>query len=122
MVVAHRLRDGEDLDAELVAKELLVLARLDLIAREPRRVEDEHHVESSLGGVGHQPVEVSAPVGPAPAGMEVAVFLDDVEAVLGGKSLDPLALGAGGEAFALLLSRAGRRRPVRSAGLPWRNG
>lgn len=75
MVLAHRLRDREDLDPRFVAKELLALARLDLVAREPRRVGDEHLVEALLGGVGHQAVGVSAPVGLAPARLEVAALL-----------------------------------------------
>lgn len=105
VILAHRLCDGKDLDAELVAQELLVLASLDLVARKPRGVEDEHHVEPLLGGVGHQAVEVSAPVGLAPAGVEVAVLVDEVEVVLGGESLNRLALGAGREALPLLLGR-----------------
>jgi hypothetical protein len=89
----------------LSRKELLVLASLDLIAREARGVEDEHHLEPLLGSVGHQAVEVSAPVGLAPAGVEVDVLVDEVEVVLSGESLDRLALGVGREALALFLGR-----------------
>jgi len=102
-IVAHRLRDGDDADAEPLAQERLVAARLDLVACEARSVEDEHHVEAPLGGIGHQPLELGPAVGLAPAGVEVAVLADDRQVVLGGELHDGLALRVGREALTLLL-------------------
>jgi hypothetical protein len=68
-------------------------------------VVDEDHVEALLGGVGHQPLELRAAIGLAPARVEVGVLGDQVEVVLGGEGADRLALGVGGEALALLLGR-----------------
>ncbi|HEY7962468.1 MAG TPA: hypothetical protein VID29_11150 [Solirubrobacteraceae bacterium] len=103
VVFAHRLRDRDDADAQALAQELLVAARLDLAAREARGVEDEHDVERAGGGVGHQALELRARLGFAPAGVVVAVFADQVEFVLGGELGDRLALRGGGEPLALLL-------------------
>lgn len=105
MVFAHRLRDGDDADAELLAEHLLVAARLDLVAREARCVKDEHDVELALGGVGHQSLELWTRGGLAPAGVEVAVLGDQLEIVLRRELADALALGIGREALALLLGR-----------------
>jgi hypothetical protein len=86
------LRDREDLDPEPLAEKLLVAARLDLVAREPRGVEDQHHVEAPVRGVGHQPLEISAAIRLAPAGVEVAVLLDDRQIVLSREPRDRLTL------------------------------
>ncbi len=102
-VFAHRLRDGNDTDAESLAQELLVAPGLDLAAREAGGVEHEHHVETSLGGVGHQALELGACLGLAPAGVEVAVFADQLQIGVDGELTDRLPLGVGGEALALLL-------------------
>ncbi|HEX7290955.1 MAG TPA: hypothetical protein VF250_07495 [Conexibacter sp.] len=104
-VVAHRLRDRDDADAEPLAQQSFVAARLDLVAREARGVEDEHDVEAPLGRVGHQALELGAAIGLAPARVEVAVRADDGQVVLGGELGDGLALGVGREALALLLGR-----------------
>lgn len=45
MVLAHRLGDRYDADSESLAQKLLVAARLDLVAREPRSVEHDHALE-----------------------------------------------------------------------------
>ena len=79
MVFAHRLGDGDDADAEPLAQQLLVAARLDLVSREAGGVVDEHHVELALGGVGHQALELGACLGLAPAGVKVAVLADQLE-------------------------------------------
>lgn len=60
VISAHRLGDGHDTDAEPLAQKLLVAARLDLVAGEPRGVEDEHHVELGLCRVGHEALELRA--------------------------------------------------------------
>ena len=57
-VFAHWLGDGYDPYVEAFAQQFLVLAGLDLAAREPRSVEDEHHVELRFGGVCHQSLEL----------------------------------------------------------------
>jgi hypothetical protein len=103
VVFAHRLRDRDDTDAQLLTEQLLVAAGLDLVAREPRGVEHEHDVEPALGGVGHETLEVRACLGLAPARMKVAVLLGQVEVVLFGEAADALSLRVRGEALALLL-------------------
>jgi hypothetical protein len=105
VVFAHRLGDGDDADAELLAQHLLVAARLDLIAREARGVKDEHDVELALGGVGHQSLELGPRRRLAPARVEVAVLADQLEVVLGRELPDALALRVGREALPLLLGR-----------------
>jgi hypothetical protein len=82
---------------------LLVAPRLNLVAREPRGVEDEHDVEPALGGVRHEPLEMRACLGLAPARVKVAVLIGQFEVVLVGEATDTLALGIWGEALALLL-------------------
>ena len=104
-VLAHRLGDRDDADAEPLAQQLLVAAGLDLVSGEAGGVVDEDDVEALLGGVGHQPLELRPGVGLAPAGVEVGVLLAEVETVLGGELADLLALGIGREALALLLGR-----------------
>ena len=104
-VIAHRLRDRDDSDAQPLAQQRLVAPRLDLVAREARGVEDEHDLEAPLGRVGHQPLELRTAVCLAPAGVEVAVLADDLQLVLGGELRDGLALCVGREALALLLGR-----------------
>ncbi|HWA54856.1 MAG TPA: hypothetical protein VG816_11845 [Solirubrobacterales bacterium] len=104
-VFAHRLGDRDDANAEPLAQELLVAAGLGLVSGEAGGVVDEDDVEALLGGVGHQLLELRAGVGLAPAGMEVRVFLAEVEPVLGSELADLLALGIGREALALLLGR-----------------
>jgi hypothetical protein len=103
VVFAHRLGDGHDTDAESLAEELLVAPGLDLVAREPRCVEHEHHIELAGGGVGHQPLELRAGLGLPPPRVKVAVLADKVEVVLGGELGDRLPLRVGGEPLALLL-------------------
>ncbi len=66
-VLAHRLGDGDDADAEPLAQELLVAPGLDLAASEARGVEHEHHVEAALGRVGHQALKLGPRLGFAPA-------------------------------------------------------
>ncbi|HTQ69164.1 MAG TPA: hypothetical protein VMI13_10790 [Solirubrobacteraceae bacterium] len=95
MVFAQRLSDGDDADAELLPQKLLVAARLDLVSREARGVVHEHHLELTLGGVRHQPLEFATPGRLAPAGVEVAVLADEQELVLLGEPRDRLALGVG---------------------------
>ena len=116
-VVADRLRDRDDADAEPVAKQGLVAARLGLVPREARGVVDEHDVEAALGGVGHQPLELGPAVGLLPAAVEVDVVVDELELVLVGEAADRLSLRVGREALALLL---GRLAHVRDGASPTR--
>ncbi|HWX88473.1 MAG TPA: hypothetical protein VNX67_09875 [Solirubrobacteraceae bacterium] len=103
VIFTHRLGDRHDTDAEPLAQKLLVAAGLDLVAGEPRGVEDEHHVELGLCRVGHEALELRAGLGLAPPRMEIAVLADQFEVVLGGEAADALALRVGREALALLL-------------------
>lgn len=73
-----------------------------MAAREAGGVEDEHHVEAALRGVGHEALELGAGLGFAPAGVEVAVLPGQLQVVLDGELADRLALGVGGESLALL--------------------
>ncbi|HEY7890972.1 MAG TPA: hypothetical protein VIC05_02050 [Solirubrobacteraceae bacterium] len=60
VIFAHRLGDRDNTDAEPLAQKLLVAAGLDLVAGEPRGMEDEHHVELALCCVGHEALELRA--------------------------------------------------------------
>ena len=115
-VVADRLRDRDDADAEPVAEQRLVAARLGLVPREARGVVDEHDVEAALGRVGHQPLELGTGVGLLPAAVEVDVVVDELELVLVGEAADRLPLRVRREPLALLLGRladvADRSRPT----------
>jgi hypothetical protein len=104
-VLAHRLGDGDDADAEPLAQELLVAPGLDLAASEARGVEHEPHVEAALGRVGHQALKLGTCLGFAPARVEVAVLAGQLQVVLDGELADRLALRVGGEALTLLLGR-----------------
>jgi hypothetical protein len=96
-VLAHGLRDRQHLDPQPLAQQLLVAARLDLIARKARGMEHEDHFEATLGGVRHEPLELRPPVRLAPPGMKVAVLADDDQVVLVGEPRDRLTLRLDGK-------------------------
>src|SRR2546428_5635987 len=105
VVVAHRLRDREDLDPQPLAQHLLVAPRLDLVPREARGVIHEHAIEPTLGRVGHETLKLRPPIGAFPTGVEVAVLTDEREPVLCGEGADRFALRIRREALTLLLGR-----------------
>jgi hypothetical protein len=101
-VGAQGLGDGDDLDPELGAQQLLVVLGLDRVARETAGVEDEHDLKAVLHRVLDEALEVGALVC-VPAGLEVDVLLDQLHAVVSGVPGDGLPLTLGGVAAALLL-------------------
>jgi hypothetical protein len=65
-------------------------------------VEDEHHVEVALRGVGHEALKLGAGLRFAPPGVEVAILSHQFQVILDGELADRLALGVGRESLALL--------------------
>jgi hypothetical protein len=65
-----------------------------LLAREARRVVDEHRLEAAGGRVGHQSLELRSLVRVAPCRVQVDVLTDQRKTSLLGQPLDPLPLSA----------------------------
>ncbi|HEY4812486.1 MAG TPA: hypothetical protein VIH71_15655 [Solirubrobacteraceae bacterium] len=60
VVFPHRLCHRHDADAQSLAQQLLVAARLDLVPCETGGVVDEHDIELAIGGVSHEALELGA--------------------------------------------------------------